>query len=200
MNTTADKLNKLIATKAAIKAAIEAKGVQDVGDRFADYAKKIGQIPSQEYEVLNLTIKTNQETNDLPNLVIHVKYGRKDDTYEYSGSAVVIKVPKDVTYTVVFPEVDGYRKPSDARFVAEWPNDTRDHFVSYDTELLTVTLSCNVPSVSLAGQEVTIDGKVYQASSSHTIVAKIPFGKKYTIEASPRDGFFKPEKKTFTAG
>lgn len=31
MGTTADKLNKILASKAAIKAAIEAKGVEDVG-------------------------------------------------------------------------------------------------------------------------------------------------------------------------
>ena len=200
MNTTADKLNKLIATKAAIKAAIEAKGVADVGDKFADYPDKIRQIPSQEYEVLNLTITTNQPTNELPlNQVIHVRYATEDDTYVWRGSTVAIKVPKYATYTVVFPEVEGYRKPADATYVAVG-NNTRSLTASYDTELLTVTLSCEVPSVSLAGQEVTIDGKVYQASGSHTVVAKIPFGKKYTIDASPRDGFSTPEKQTFTAG
>lgn len=46
MGTTADKLNKLIETKAAIKAAIEAKGVTDVGDKFSDYPAKIESIQS----------------------------------------------------------------------------------------------------------------------------------------------------------
>lgn len=44
MGTTADKLNKLFQTKAAIKAAIEAKGVT-VGDAtFAEYPSKISAI------------------------------------------------------------------------------------------------------------------------------------------------------------
>lgn len=44
MGTTADKLNKLLQTKAAIKTAIEAKGVT-VGDaKFADYPTKIAAI------------------------------------------------------------------------------------------------------------------------------------------------------------
>lgn len=44
MGTTADKLNKLSQTKAAIKTAIEAKGVT-VGDAtFADYPSKIQAI------------------------------------------------------------------------------------------------------------------------------------------------------------
>lgn len=44
MGTTIDKINKLSQTKAAIKAAIEAKGVT-VGDvKFADYPSKIQAI------------------------------------------------------------------------------------------------------------------------------------------------------------
>lgn len=44
MGTTAQKLQAIQSSKAAIKSAIEAKGVSDVGDVLADYATKIGQI------------------------------------------------------------------------------------------------------------------------------------------------------------
>lgn len=44
MGTTADKLNKVLESKAAIKAAIELKGVSDVGDVMSTYAEKIGRI------------------------------------------------------------------------------------------------------------------------------------------------------------
>ena len=44
MGTTAQKLQAVANSKAAIKAAIEAKGVSDVGDVLSDYADKIGQI------------------------------------------------------------------------------------------------------------------------------------------------------------
>ena len=46
MRTTADKLNKILASKAAIKAAIEAKGVEDVGDVLSAYPEKIASIQS----------------------------------------------------------------------------------------------------------------------------------------------------------
>ena len=46
MGTTVDKLNKILASKAAIKAVIEAKGVTDVGDVLADYPSKIASIQS----------------------------------------------------------------------------------------------------------------------------------------------------------
>lgn len=53
MGTTAQKLQAIQNSKAAIKSAIEAKGVSDVGDVLADYAGKISEIPSGDtrYEV-----------------------------------------------------------------------------------------------------------------------------------------------------
>lgn len=44
MGTTAQKLQAIANSKAAIKAAIEAKGVSNVGDVLSQYATKIGQI------------------------------------------------------------------------------------------------------------------------------------------------------------
>lgn len=44
MGTTADKLNKILQTKAAIKTAIEAKGVSVGTAKFADYPAKIATI------------------------------------------------------------------------------------------------------------------------------------------------------------
>lgn len=199
MNTTADKLNKLIATKEAIKAAIEAKGVQDVGERFADYPDKILQIPSPEYEVVNLTLTTNQATHDaLVGKVVHAKYATEDGQYTWEGETLTIKIPKYAAYTVELPEVDGYRKPGNFGYTAVGGN-TRNITVSYDTELLTVTVSCDVPTVDLTGQEITINGVAYQTPSNRTIVVKIPFGKAYDIVASARAGFETPDKLSFTA-
>lgn len=199
MNTTADKLNKLISTKAGIKAAIEAKGVQDVGERFADYPDKILQIPSPEYEVVNLTLTTNQATHEeLIGKVVHVKYATEDEQYTWEGETLTIKIPKYVAYTVELPEVEGYRKPGNFSYTAVGGN-TRNITVSYDTELLTVTVSCEVASVDLTGQQVTIDGVAYQAPSDRTIIVKIPFGKAYDIVAFARAGFETPGKQSFTA-
>jgi hypothetical protein len=199
MNTTADKLNKLISTKAGIKAAIEAKGVQDVGERFSDYPDKILQIPLPEYEVVNLTLTTNQATHEeLIGKVVHVKYATENEQYTWEGETLTIKIPKYVAYTVELPEVEDYRKPSNFGYTAVGGN-TRNITVSYDTELLTVTMSCEVASVDLTGQQVTIDGVVYQTPSDRTIVVKIPFGKTYDIVASARVGFDTPKKLSFTA-
>ena len=199
MNTTADKLNKLISTKAGIKAAIEAKGVQDVGERFADYPDKILQIPSPEYEVVNLTLTTNQATHDaLIGKVVHAKYATEDGQYTWEGETLTIKIPKYAAYTVELPEVEGYRKPGNFGYTAVGGN-TRNITVSYDAEMLTVSVSCEVASVDLTGQEITINGVAYQTPSNRTIVVKIPFGKAYDIVASARAGFNLPGKQSFTA-
>lgn len=53
MGAIQDKLNKAIESKAAIKSAIEAKGVTNVGDVLADYPSKIASIQSgaSDYEL-----------------------------------------------------------------------------------------------------------------------------------------------------
>ena len=63
MGTTADKLNKLLETKAAIKQAIIDKGV-DVGEDvvFADYASKISAIESGSNDEF-LALRTSNGTN-----------------------------------------------------------------------------------------------------------------------------------------
>ena len=47
MATIAENLTLLKSTKAGIKAAIEAKGVSNVGDKFSDYPAKIASIPTE---------------------------------------------------------------------------------------------------------------------------------------------------------
>ena len=62
----ADKLQSILDSKAAIKSAIESKGVVDVGDVLADYPNKIANIPSgasdYELESLSLFLAVNTTT------------------------------------------------------------------------------------------------------------------------------------------
>lgn len=56
MGTTAQKLQAIQNSKAAIKAAIEAKGVSNVGDVLSTYATKIADIPAGGGSKYGLTI------------------------------------------------------------------------------------------------------------------------------------------------
>ena len=53
MATIAENLTLLKSTKAGIKAAIEAKGVSNVGDKFSDYPAKIASIPTGSSPINN---------------------------------------------------------------------------------------------------------------------------------------------------
>ena len=58
MATIAENLTLLKSTKAGIKAAIEAKGVSNVGDKFSDYPAKIASIPTGSGSSINNQDKT----------------------------------------------------------------------------------------------------------------------------------------------
>ena len=53
MATIAENLTLVKSTKAGIKAAIEAKGVSNVGDKFSDYPAKIASIPTGSSSINN---------------------------------------------------------------------------------------------------------------------------------------------------
>ena len=58
MATIAENLTLLKSTKAGIKAAIEAKGASNVGDKFSDYPAKIASIPTGSGSSINNQDKT----------------------------------------------------------------------------------------------------------------------------------------------
>ena len=77
--STADKLNKLITTKAAIKEAIQNKGVTVTDtDTFASYADKINSITSGgggyefDFTVLGYNQEECKDANDIANAVINL--------------------------------------------------------------------------------------------------------------------------------
>ena len=76
MGTTADKLNKLITTKSAIKEAIQNKGVTVTDtDTFASYADKISSITSGggyefDFTVLGYNEEECKDANDIANAAI----------------------------------------------------------------------------------------------------------------------------------
>ena len=93
MGTTAQKLQAIANSKAAIKAAIEAKGVSDVGNVLSQYATKIGQIsgggssgdPRYEVDSQGKLVKKNFALNYF-NDVTSIPNGSLQ--YAYRGSNV----------------------------------------------------------------------------------------------------------------
>ena len=92
MGTTAQKLQAIQNSKAAIKSAIEAKGVSDVGYVLSDYATKIGQIsggssgdPRYEVNGQGQLVKKQFAANWFNDVTSISSYGLE---YAYRGSSV----------------------------------------------------------------------------------------------------------------
>ena len=96
MGTTAQKLQAVANSKAAIKAAIEAKGVSNVGNVLSQYATKIGQISGGgssgdiRYEVNNQgqLVKKNFALNYFNDLTSIPNYGLQYAYYESNVTSV----------------------------------------------------------------------------------------------------------------
>lgn len=199
MGTTAEKLQAIVNSKAAIKSAIETKG-QTVGNAPLDeYAEKIKAIQSGfDGEVLTINVKTNQSDTPVPNTGIQVviKYGTETITRNWVGSELSEKVPPGAQVEVsVTGTIANFRSPAKQSFISFHDN-VRPLLLTYEAELVTVIVNTD-NAVSCVGQKVTINGVEY--TYSNPIAAKIPFGTAYSVSVNSKPGFTLPDAQSFTA-
>ena len=196
MGTIADKLKAIYNSKKAIKAAIITKGV-DCDDLLSAYAERIRQIHPVPYDTVNLTVTTNQSSNDdIIGKVISVTYGTTTDSYTIDGEVVAIKIPQYAKASVIMPSIDGYKTPTVADINAVGGN-TINISVIYEAELVSVMLSKS-DSTSVTGVKVTINDTTYTFKTT-AISVKIPFGTEYTIRVAGLKGYSTPKSVTYTA-
>ena len=115
MATIAENLTLLKSTKAGIKAAIEAKGVSNVGDKFSDYPAKIASIPTGgstsgvsqwtgTVDRAGLT-ELGWSTTDIDNFQANVRW------YDWQNpNYTVVDADKSITY------IDQYKDNRDVRY------------------------------------------------------------------------------------
>ena len=113
MATIAENLTLLKSTKAGIKAAIEAKGVSNVGDKFSDYPAKIASIPTGGGGVSQWTGTVDRagltelgwSTTDIDNFQANVRwYDWQDPDY------AVVDADKSIT------DISQYSNNKDVRY------------------------------------------------------------------------------------
>ena len=68
----------------------------------------------------------------------------------------------------------------------------------YYTEAVTVNMTCD-DSTSAEGQQVTINGTVYDVDATGSVTAKIPFDVEYTVSVNTKSGYTSPSSVTETA-
>ena len=153
-------------------------------------------------ETVMISLVSNQDEAaspdaDLLGKSVHVIYGGQDKELVWQGEVMKTTVPMNMTYQVVFPTDDRYKCPEQREYTA-LAGMMREVNGLYYTETVTVNVTCD-DSTSAEGQQVTINGTVYDVDATGSVTAKIPFDVEYTVSVSPKSGYTSPSSVTETA-
>lgn len=153
-------------------------------------------------ETVMISLVSNQDEAatpdaDLLGKSVHVIYGDQDKELVWQGEVIKTTVPMNMTYQVVFPSDDRYKCPAQREYTA-LAGMMREVEGLYYTEAVTVNVTCD-DSTSAEGQQVTINGTVYDVDASGSVTAKIPFDVEYTVSVNTKSGYTSPSSVTETA-
>ena len=153
-------------------------------------------------ETVTISLVSNQDEISIPDpdllgKVIHVIYGDQDKELVWQGKPLKVTIPMNMTYQVVFPSDDRYKCPAQQEYIA-FAGETREVKGLYYTEAVTVNVTCD-DSTSTEGQQVTINGTVYDVDATGSVTAKIPFDVEYTVSVNTKSGYTSPSSVTETA-
>lgn len=153
-------------------------------------------------ETVMISLLSNQDEAatpdaDLLGKSVHVIYGDQDKELVWQGEVMKTTVPMNMTYQVVFPSDDRYKCPEQREYTAI-ASMMREVDGLYYTEAVTVNVTCD-DSTSAEGQQVTINGTVYDVDATGRVTAKIPFDVEYTVSVNAKSGYTSPSSVTETA-
>ena len=153
-------------------------------------------------ETVMISLVSNQDEAAIPDAdllgkSVHVIYGNQDKELVWQGEVMKTTVPINMTYQVVFPSDDRYKCPAQQEYIA-LAGETREVKGLYYTEAVTVNLTCD-DGTSAEGQQVTINGTVYNVDATGRVTAKIPFDVEYTVSVNTKSGYTSPSSVTETA-
>ena len=153
-------------------------------------------------ETVMISLVSNQDEAatpdaDLLGKSVHVIYGDQDKELVWQGEALKVTVPMNMAYQVVFPSDDRYKCPEQREYTA-LAGMMREVDGLYYTEAVTVNVTCD-DSTSAEGQQVTINGTIYDVDATGSVTAKIPFDVEYTVSVNTKSGYTSPSSVTETA-
>lgn len=153
-------------------------------------------------ETVVISLLSNQDEAATPDAdlfgkSVHVIYGDQDKELVWQGELMKTTVPMNMTYQVVFPTDDRYKCPDQREYTA-LAGRIREVNGLYYTEAVTVNVTCD-DNTSAEGQQVTINGTVYDVDATGRVTAKIPFDVEYTVSVNTKSGYTSPSSVTETA-
>ena len=151
-----------------------------------------------ETTLLSVSVVSNQPAPDisLAGSKVIVGYEETEKEYNWSASAISVKVPTRAEYTVSVSGADGYKSPDPVSGTAS--GTAGSVTLEYKTERVGITASSTSKKITIKNKA---DGSVIKTltSSIVPIYANVSFDVEYEVSIEPMSGYATPEPVSFTA-
>lgn len=144
---------------------------------------------------IKVSISTNQDDQSVLNNVM-IEFNTQAKSY-YAKNGKVIEIPYNTIVTIVFPEVEGYRKPNDITFNTEELL-VKEFTGMYEQEIVDITVN-NADGLSVSGLTLYINDNPIILDESGKANARFAYGTKVTLTTSPYGEYVAPST-SFTTG
>lgn len=159
-------------------------------------------------ETVKITVASNQlSDSNINGVTITIAYGETSKVLTWEGTELSITVPVNSNYTITCSDITDYSTPEVQSFTATAGN-TRNVTLTYNTTIVTLTVTSNNPTLFVDNASISISGAVTKSLSGNlTYTFNVPTGKQFTVAGLEvivnTDATYRkydiPEKETHTA-
>lgn len=159
-------------------------------------------------ETVKITVASNQPSDsNINGVTITVAYENASKQLTWEGTELSITVPVNSNYTITCSDITDYSTPEVQSFTATAGN-TRNVTLTYNTTIVTLTVTSNNPTLFVDNASISISGAVTKSLSGNlTYTFNVPTGKQFTVAGLEvivnTDATYRkydiPEKETHTA-
>lgn len=133
-------------------------------------------------ETVKITVASNQPSDsNINGVTITVAYGNTSKQLTWEGTELSITVPVNSNYTITCSDITDYSTPEVQSFTATAGN-TRNVTLTYNTTIVTLTVTSNNPTLFVDNASISISGAVTKSLSGNlTYTFNVPTGKQFTV-------------------
>lgn len=133
-------------------------------------------------ETVKITVASNQPSDsNINGVTITVAYENASKQLTWEGTELSITVPVNSNYTITCSDITDYSTPEVQSFTATADN-TRNVTLTYNTTIVTLTVTSNNPTLFVDNASISISGAVTKSLSGNlTYTFNVPTGKQFTV-------------------
>lgn len=133
-------------------------------------------------ETVKITVASNQPSDsNINGVTITVAYENTSKQLTWEGTELSITVPVNSNYTITCSDITDYSTPEVQSFTATAGN-TRNVTLTYNTTIVTLTVTSNNPTLFVDNASILISGAVTKSLSGNlTYTFNVPTGKQFTV-------------------